>query len=251
MERLFLIIFIAFLSVPSHAQSRDFVDGTFVSSSGLELPYKMLLPEGFDSRKSYPLFLFLHGAGERGSDNRRQISHGEKLLLNDSNLKNAVVIAPQCPLSGRWADFMSPAFLNIFPESPAMPEPLIAVKELMDSLIYAGCADGNRIYGVGLSMGAFGLLDLVVRYPDMFVAAISICGGINTRRLEGFSGKTSFRFYHGKLDYVILPVFSRKAHETLRSQGVQSELIEYPWVAHNSWNRAFKEPDFTKWLFQQ
>lgn len=267
MKRLIPIIFAAFLAVSAHAQTavaahaqtatsapaqtRDFIDSSFVSSTGQKLPYKMLLPENYDPAESYPLFLFLHGAGERGRDNRRHIYQVRKLLLNDANLKKAVVIAPQCPRFDKWADFLSPAFLNVFPESPSMPEPLLAVKELADSLMRSGLVDGDKIYGVGLSMGAFGLLDLTVRYPDMFAAAISICGGINTKRLEGYSGKTSFRFYHGKLDFIILPVFSRKAHETLEAQGVRSELIAYPWVFHESWNRAFRAPDFTEWLFSQ
>lgn len=250
MKRLFIINIFIFLAVISFAGPRDFVDRVFVSSAGQRLPYKMLLPEDYDPEEEYPLVLFLHGSGEKGYGNKRQIYYGGKMLRTDENLKKAIVIAPQCPLTSYWAEYLGPAFINVFPKSPRMSKPLIAVKELTDSLVRGGQVDEDRIYGIGFSMGAFGLLDLAVRYPDMFEAIISICGGINTQRLEGFKGQTAFRFYHGKMDYVILPVFSRKTHKTLKEQGIQSELIEYPWVCHNSWNKAFKEPDFTKWLFE-
>src|SRR5215203_5816516 len=83
-----------------HAQPFDAYQKKWLVQGPDTLPYRLLLPEGFDANKKYPLILFLHGSGERGRDNEAQLTHGGKLFLNDTLHKKfpAIVVFPQCPL---------------------------------------------------------------------------------------------------------------------------------------------------------
>ena len=103
---------------------------------------------------------------------------------------------------------------------------------------------------MGLSMGGMGTFDMVCRYPNLFAAAIPICGGINTKRLEQIKTSTAFRIYHGDADTSVPVSFSRNAYTTLKAQNADVEYIEFPGIEHNSWTPAFNMPDFMEWLFR-
>src|SRR5690606_26653988 len=87
------------------AQERDFVSEQFVQE-GDTLNYRILYPDGFSKDKEYPLVLFLHGAGERGSDNEAQLTHGGELFLKNTEFP-AIVLFPQCPKDEYWANIDS------------------------------------------------------------------------------------------------------------------------------------------------
>ena len=200
-----------------------------------------------------PLLVYLHGAGERGNDNISQLNHGKELFLNSPELENVIVIAPQCPSDGYWVDITRPTTpeecaIRTFPENAEMTAPLRAVKELIDSLINSGKVDTHRIYCTGLSMGGMGTLDLMLRFPDLFAAAEPICGAVNISRLAKYSGNTPVRLFHGDCDETVPVHFSREAYDTLKKIGHEVEYIEYPGVYHNSWDKAFAEKDFLKWM---
>ncbi len=109
--------------------------------------------------------------------------------------------------------------------------------------------DANRVYIMGLSMGGMGTLDLVVRNPKMFAAAISICGAIDPDRLKKLK-QMPIRFYHGAEDAVVPVSYSRNAYYKLKAAGSSvAEIIEYPKVGHDSWDYAFASEDFLPWLF--
>jgi len=150
------------------------------------LRYRILYPENYDSNKSYPLLVFLHGAGERGNDNEHQLDLGAGLFLKDSVRKQypAIVVFPQCPPDSLWNQIPGPPYdttlevnhqMNTLPLST--PERL--VKLLMDSLRDNKIADSKRMYIGGLSLGAFGTYDLIVHYPDYFAATFAIAGQAN------------------------------------------------------------------------
>ena len=83
----------------------EFEKNVYVTASGDSLNYRLLRPEIEKEGEKYPLVLFLHGAGERGSDNEKQLFHGSQMWLNPLNRENypAFVLFPQCPESGYWA----------------------------------------------------------------------------------------------------------------------------------------------------
>ena len=233
------------------AQGREFTKKVFHASNGLDLPYEILYPENFNPGNSYPMLLFLHGSGERGTDNNAQTFHGEKLFSQAEELKQVIFIAPQCPWHDYWAPVnSSEGKVERFPQNAPATKALEAVKELMDSFINLGFANAGKIYGTGLSMGGFGILDFTLRFPDYFAAVEPICGGVNIERCKAYRGHTAFRFFHGLADKAVNPENSINANEVFNANGIRSELVTYPEVGHGSWNNAFAEPDFLSWLFK-
>ncbi len=156
---LFLICFTS-VGLLSVAQNDAYKKQLYIES-GETLPYRILLPKNFDPSKRYPLILFLHGSGERGSDNEAQLIHGSKLFLNDSirDQYPAIVVFPQCPTDSYWSN------VNIKVDSTtrkrvftfAMDGPPTNAMKLLPGLLneleknYK--LDSKRRYVGGLSMG--------------------------------------------------------------------------------------------------
>ena len=235
------------------AQNDLFMKQEFISKSDT-LRYRILFPENYDISKKYPLVLFLHGSGERGSDNEKQLVHGSYLFTNDSNKRDfpAIVIFPQCPSNDFWApikDRDTGKFSYVNAEQPTKSMQLVI--DLTKSFIKNESVDSNRIYVIGLSMGGMGTFDLICREPKLFAAAVPICGGVNNERVNVVS-QMPIRIYHGAIDNVVPLEHSQSAFDTLKSFGSkQCELIIFPNTGHNSWDQAFKEPDFLSWIFSK
>ena len=248
------ILLMIMISATTMAQNK-FSKEVFLSQNGDTLLYRQLQPKSIDADTKYPLVLFLHGAGERGNDNQAQLQHGANMFTNPVNQEKHPTFAlfPQCPTNSFWAPINSEGAKDesFFPYNDPMPATLQAVKELLDTFIDNNPIDPNRIYIMGLSMGGMGTFDMVCRYPQLFAAAIPICGGINIKRLQEIETSTSFRIFHGDADAVVPVTFSRDAYTTLKAKGVDVQYIEFPGVNHDSWTPAFNRDDFMEWLFNQ
>lgn len=255
-RRSFLFVSLCLLvSVLSYAGDKaSFLKKQFTTANGYALNYRILYPKNYSPDQKYPVILFLHGAGERGSDNEAQLVHGGNLFASDANRTQypAIIIAPQCPKDDSWLQYTkaSPGEKRFYPASTPASRPLAAVKELLDSYIEAGVVDTKSLHVTGLSMGGMGTFDLLCRYPALFATATPICGGVNLDRVARYKGKTAIRIYHGGLDDVVDPQFSRDAFETLQKAGADVQYKEYPEVKHDSWHNAFAEPDYLSWMFQ-
>jgi len=253
MKRIILLALAALLLACCSAPKREFAPKEFTASSGHVLPYRIIYPDNFNPLKQYPLVLFLHGAGERGSDNELQLVHGRELFETDPLLRDKIVVAPQCSEAGYWVSIVRPGTPEeiadrSFPYDAPISEDLQAVKELLDCLIALGFVDTDAVYGTGLSMGGMGVLDLMLRYPDFFAAIQPICGAANAQRCAEYKGRTRVRFFHGLEDPVVAPHFSQEDCEAFRQAGVPVEYVGYPGVQHNSWDNAFAEKDFISWF---
>ncbi|HET9486787.1 MAG TPA: phospholipase, partial [Chryseosolibacter sp.] len=102
----YLLLFLFFCSFIASSQDLSlYAKKEYTSPDGKKLLYRILYPEEYDRSKKYPLVLFLHGAGERGSDNEKQLMHGSKLFLDSAVRKKfpAIVIFPQCPEESFWS----------------------------------------------------------------------------------------------------------------------------------------------------
>lgn len=226
----------------------------FVSSRGDSLLYRLLRPEAEKPGEKYPLVLFLHGAGERGEDNTKQLTHGGQMFLNPVNREKypAFVLIPQCPADAYWAFTSRPSSF-----APAdMPvgqdiSPLFkSLKELLDTYLAMPQVDKDRVYVIGLSMGGMGTYDMAIRFPEVFAAAIPICGTVNPSRLAD-AKRVKFRIFHGDADDIVTVEGSRAAYKALKAAGADVEYMEFPGCGHDSWTPAFNYPGFMDWLFSQ
>lgn len=226
----------------------------FVSSRGDSLLYRLLRPEAEKPGEKYPLVLFLHGAGERGDDNTKQLTHGGQMFLNPVNREKhpAFVLIPQCPADAYWAYTSRPSLFT-----PAdMPvgqdiSPLFkSLKELLDTYLAMPQIDNDRIYVIGLSMGGMGTYDMAIHFPELFAAAVPICGTVNPSRLADAKG-VKFRIFHGDADDIVTVEGSRAAYKALKAAGADVEYLEFPGCGHDSWTSAFNYPGFMDWLFSQ
>ncbi len=221
---------------------------------GNTLPYRVLYPENYDKSKKYPLILFLHGAGERGSDNEKQLVHGAKLFLNEANRKAypAIVVIPQCPENSFWAtvniDRSAQPFKITFDYNTPPNWPLVAANELVKRISNEEAVDKSKVYVTGLSMGGMGTFESVYRYPELYAAALPICGGGDAQHYDKRVGKTAFWIFHGADDSVVDVKLSREMRDKLKALKVENKYSEYPGVNHNSWDNAFAEPEFLSWM---
>jgi predicted peptidase len=254
----FVFIILLLSGIQAIAQDFDrYEKRTFASSTGFALPYRILFPENYDRTKTYPLVLFLHGAGERGDDNEKQLVHGARLFLKEENRKNfpAIVIFPQCPADSYWAQVKinraTSPFTIVFDYDVGITPPLKAAIELVRHIASTEKVNKKQIYITGLSMGGMGTFEAVYRYPKLFAAAMPVCGGGDTNKYTKRIGRLPFWIFHGSADAVVDVNLSRQMVEKLKSLKVPVTYTEYEGVNHNSWDNAFAEPEFMRWMFSK
>lgn len=243
-----------------HAQKRHDDQELFkeeqIQYKGGELSYRILYPEDFNENKKYPVILFLHGAGERGDDNQKQLTHGSHLFLEAANRKKypAIVIFPQCPTDSYWSNVDVEADENgkrifKFGTNGQPTQAMKGVLALVDDLQQTAYVDQDRIYLGGLSMGGMGTFELLRRKPGVFAAAFAICGGDNLENVKEYKDIPLWVF-HGEEDSIVPASLSIDIVEKLKEIGAKPRFSLYPGVDHNSWDNAFAEPDLLSWIFR-
>lgn len=230
--------------------------GSYKSSDDIVINYRIITPDSANvvgnEERSYPLIVFMHGIGERGDDNKKQLEHGGDLFSDSISRQSypAYVIFPQCPDDYFWSMKKHPKsqedIMKDQDETPIMK----GVIELVEDCANTLHVDKRRIYIIGLSMGGLAVYDAAWRHPDLFAAAVAICGAVNPDKLNSITD-TSFRIYHGMKDDVIPIQASEAAYETLKNRGIDAQLIEIPGIGHECWDLAFDSPDFLSWIFSK
>ncbi|MCU0419799.1 MAG: dienelactone hydrolase family protein [Cyclobacteriaceae bacterium] len=214
------------------------------------LPYRLLRPLNEVAGKRYPLVVFLHGSGERGTDNELNLKYVASLFLNDTVRRKfpCFVLLPQCPATDRWVNvaWSSPTHTL----RPAPTASLAKVMELIAEVKKQRPINPKRVYVGGLSMGGFGTWELLARQPTVFAAAIPICGGADERTASRIRHVPLWAF-HGAMDSVVPPERSRNMITALRKVRGKPRYTEYPLVGHDSWVNALAEPELLPWLFAQ
>ena len=230
-----------------------FANETFKSTSGGELKYRKLSPRTAGSGEPLPLVVFLHGLGECGDDNLSQLKHGLTYLASREGMQEypATIIAPQCPEGQRWtttlAERPGPGKLELNPS-----EVMRLTMELIDTIQLTDNIDPNRVYITGLSMGGFGTFDLIARRPNLFAAAVPMCGGgdISSEVVNRIKDVPLW-IIHGDQDPVVDVKYSREMVEALKEAGGSPRYSELAGFKHNIWDAAYADTELYKWMFNQ
>jgi len=258
-KNFFVLTIVLFLATAVSSFARvqtGFLDRT-VKVASTEYRYQVYVPVEFASQKKWPIVLFLHGSGERGSDGLIQTDVGIGHALRLGRAKAPfVVVMPQCREGKIWGD-------------PEMQAQALAA---LDASIKEFHGDRNRVYLTGLSMGGYGTWELAISHPGRFAALVPICGGLRPLNdmpelhssLTGDAkvtdpyaetakrvGNTPVWIFHGDADQSVPVEESRHMAEALKAAKGNVKYTEYPGVNHNSWDRAYAEPELVPWLLAQ
>lgn len=238
--------------VVTNAQTPNtFSPQSYTNGKGDTLYYRQLIPDA-NPKRHYPLVIFLHGAGERGSDNISQLKWGVMNFASEQNqLKYpAVIIAPQCPANTGWTSFGSDRSATVMPLAPNPAKPMELLLELIKKIKAEGRIDTSRIYITGLSMGGFGTFDAVEREPGLFAAAVPVCGGGDPNKAASLA-KLPMWIFTGAEDPTVNPDFSLNMLNALWKAGARPGFTMLPEVGHFSWLGAYTDPLMIEWLFRQ
>jgi predicted peptidase len=227
----------------------------FIGASKLRMPYRLLIPRCLSESARYPLVLFFHGSGERGDDNQKQLQHGVRRFAAPASRTKypCFVLVPQCPThldnqpimwTGRREQMHS---LKLAPEAAI---PLRSALELVIEIEKKFPIDTDRIYVTGISIGGFASWEALIRCPQKFAAAIPVCGGGDVNCADRIRDIPVWAF-HGANDTAVPVQCSRSMIEMIEQAGGHPRYTEYPGVGHNSWDRAYAEPELLSWLFSQ
>jgi predicted peptidase len=233
MRFIVIIPLLALMVDPSAAQSSrltaaDFSQKVRYSSAG---EYLFYLPDGYaESDASWPLLLFLHGAGERGDDVRRVAIHGPLKHVREGRSFPFIIVAPLVPANERWTTVRLDAVMN-------------EVRERFR-------IDPSRLYLTGLSMGGYGTWDYAMNRPDLFAAVAPICGG-GQAHFACVLKDTPVWAFHGARDEVVPVERTREIVRVLEACDGDIRYTEYPDAGHDSWTATYADADFYRWLLDQ
>ena len=251
-----LSLLLAFSNFLGAQNKREYSKEIFVVNNDT-LQYRMLLPRKFSKDKKYPVVLILHGAGERGNDNQKQLVHGSALFSSKKNMKKfpAIVIYPQCTKDSYWSnasvDRTTTPLTIGFKNGGSPTKSLNMVMQLMETLRDKSYVDVSKMYVGGLSMGGMGTFEILYRKRKMFAAAFAICGGGNIDTVEKYAKNTALWVFHGANDDVVAPQLSIDMVSAYLKAGGKPNFNLYENDNHNSWDSAFSEPELLPWLFSK
>lgn len=194
----------------------------------IEMNYLMYLPQGYeaDTIKTWPLMVFLHGAGETGTDVEKIKLHGPPKLIEEGHQFPFIIASLQTPTYGWKAE---------------------NVMDLLMNLLKSYRVDNERIYLTGLSMGGYGTWDIAQKYPEMFAAIIPICGGGDTSAIWTLR-YTPVWCFHGAKDDVVPIYRSEEMVDALKGYNENVKFTVYPEAGHDSWTETYNNNEIYNWL---
>jgi len=238
------------------------------------LPYRIFVPEDYDSNKSYPLILCLHGAGERGIDNEIPITkHSLAVSWANPEIQKkypSIIVVPQCPKKMKWSyvDWGKGSYkIDTIPIGNEM----LTVVDLLDTILQKFNIDEKRQYVTGLSMGGYATWDIITRYSRRFAAAIPMSGAGDPTKAWLFENLPIWSF-HNTNDQIVPVQGSREMVEAMENSGIKvvktidmpekklnkqlkkKEIhlyTESPEGNHGPWEIWYYNSNLHDWLFLQ
>lgn len=260
-----------------------FTADTITDAENNSMNYQYYVPADYDSSKAYPLVVFLHGAGERGTENTKQLTNSSMMphYFTQDNMEKypCIILAPQCPIGKTWANAtLGDKWGNVSysaDEYETSPYEAMVIT-LVDELCGKYNIDQSRLYITGISMGGYGTWDMITRYPDKFAAAMPICGGCDSTKAATLKN-INIRTYHGADDTTVYPSGTEAMFKAMQDNGVAAvkyvansygrttETVttledentatfiytEYTGVGHGCWDTAYSDKRSFAWLFSQ
>tara|TARA_B100001996_G_scaffold42221_1_gene30607 strand:- start:4978 stop:6390 length:1413 start_codon:yes stop_codon:yes gene_type:complete len=242
----------AFYSTEESNELNLYGKAKWVGSSGEEIGYRYRKPLNLKSNNKYPLLLFLHGSGGRGSENEQQLwdanSIGAFAKQKISSKYQTYIFAPQVPEGERWVSTnWNTANYSMLPISQSMKQTF----EALDSFIVKNKnIDTNRIYIMGLSMGGWGVWDAISRRPNYFAAAVPICGGGDPDQAVNLKNVNIWA-WHGEDDSVIDVTKSQQMVNAIKNQKGDIKYTEIKKRGHDSWLDVWNHKELWEWLYNQ
>jgi predicted peptidase len=202
-------------------------------SQQLEVNYSIYLPHGYeeDLATTWPLVVFLHGAGQRGEDHELLEMHGVSKEAANGRQFPFLILAPQCPEDSVWTMQKT------------------RVMELLDRIRRVCRIDSQRIYLTGISMGGFGTWEIAMEHPDVFAAIMPICGGGMSWRLNSLLHMPIWTF-HGAKDEVVPISYTEEMVRALKALGHPVRYTVYPDAGHDCWTEVYRREDIYEWLLR-
>ena len=218
--------------------------------NGVTYPYQIFFPRGYDASRRWPVVVALHGTGEMGDDNQRQLGVG---------------LAPY--VRAHAADFPAVAIFPQVPKRLVAPHNYAPIRRLLDSAFKEVNADPGRLYLTGHSSGGVMAYNFVLAEPGRYAAlvpaatAVTLIVGLDHWKIvpkpEAFAlAAKSLRsapvwIFHGAKDATVPVAEARQAAKGFEAVGVRVRYTEYPDGGHGVWERVFTTPEFWPWLFSQ
>jgi predicted peptidase len=216
----------------------QFLDRTHRSGNGRLHRYVLFVPRDYAGDKPYPLLLFLHGAGECGSDGHKQVEVGlGPAVRRREETFPFLVVFPQARR----------ASLRTWQAGSAESERALAI---LDAVSAEYRVDPRRVALTGISMGGYGTWSLAAAYPGRWAAIVPVCGGGDPEMAAQFKHLPCWAF-HGALDRPVPVTESREMIAALEAAGGTPKYTEYPDVAHNCWDKTYDMDALYVWLLRQ
>lgn len=219
-----------------------FEANTFIGSRGDSLKYRLMKPLDYDSTRKYPLVVCLHGSSAVGTDNAKQVpaTLPAQLLSTPVNRKRypAFLFVPQCPRGYGWGGLIN------------QPSVDSLVFEAMAALEKTHAIDTTRRYVSGYSMGGYGAWHFISSRPEMFAAAVPMCGGGDPAFGSEIVDIPVWAF-HGAKDLNVPVSETRNIIAAMKQAGGNPRYTEFPDAAHNIWAEVKQTTELPEWLFAQ
>ena len=224
----------------------------FIDSNGTKMPYRLFIPTDYDPNRKYPLLLSLHGAGSKGNDNKKQLAKSTAgWIADDVQQKHpCFILIPQCPNEQKWIDTAwRRGSYNI--DNVPINKNLLAVKRLFDTIIEKYSIDRDRLYIMGCSMGGYATWHMIIRYPDVFAAAVPVCGAGDPNKAQKLVSLPIWAFHGDEDDVVPLSGSTDMINAITKAGGKKAKITIYKGVKHESYQMAWKEDELVEWVFEQ